>query len=138
MVDSKKITVFLILLIFLIIIWAGLTLGNIIVQVPVMIVMLFTLGFINGAAVTTYWGVIRDITPGETLGITMGLLNPSAFFGVAIMQVTTGAILDYVGQIDGIYPPFAYRYAFMVCLAVIIFCFIMTLIFRKRIQQENC
>ena len=78
---------------------------------------LLAMGFVAGGFISVLWGIVRETTPVEILGFTSGLLNPAPFFGVAVFQVLTGAILDRFGEVGGLYPVSGFQSAFSVCLA---------------------
>ena len=78
---------------------------------------LLVMGFVAGGFISVLWGIVRETTPVEILGFTSGLLNPAPFFGVAVFQVLTGAILDRFGEVGGLYPVSGFQSAFSVCLA---------------------
>ena len=67
----------------------------------------------------------------------MGLMNPFPMLGIAVFQVWTGAILDRVGRVNGIYPPEAYRNAFSLCLVVMVGCLIIALLARKKLSRDG-
>jgi MFS family permease len=67
----------------------------------------------------------------EILGLTSGMLNPAPFFGVAVYQVLTGAILDRAGRVGDLYPLSGFRNAFLACLAGIVICLMLSFCLRK-------
>jgi sugar phosphate permease len=74
-----------------------------------LIVLFFLMGATNGGWVPTLWALARDTAPTEIMGLFSGFLNPAPFFGVALFQILTGAILDRVGRINDVYPPVAFQ-----------------------------
>ena len=102
-----------------------------------MIIILLSMGGIAGGFATNLWALVRETTPTSILGLTSGLLNPFPLLGPAILQGWTGAILDRVGRVDGIYPPAAYKNAFMVCLLFVIGCLILCAVLRKILPKKN-
>ena len=85
-------------------------------------VMLLGMGLVAGGFISVFWGVIRETTPGKTLGMVSGLLNPAPFLGVAVFQVVTGAILNRTERINGLYPMSGFTHAFSICVVVIVVC----------------
>ena len=77
--------------------------------------VLAAIGTVTGGFISTLWGIVRDTTPGKIFGLTSGLLNPAPFFGVAVFQLITGAILDRAGRVDGLYPAHGFESAFLTC-----------------------
>lgn len=75
------------------------------------------MGFVVGGFISTIWGIIRETTPAERLGLTSGILNPAPFLGVAAFQVLTGNIIDRAGRVGDLYPLPGFQSAFRVCLA---------------------
>ncbi|MBW2343204.1 MAG: hypothetical protein JRF53_04185 [Deltaproteobacteria bacterium] len=57
--------------------------------------------------------------------------------GVAILQVWTGAILDRVGRVDGVYPPEAYNDVFLIFLLITVSCLILFACLRKHLSTKN-
>ncbi len=95
-------------------------------------VIFLVMGVVIGGFISTIWGVIREITPAERLGLTSGILNPAPFLGVAIFQVLTGNILDRAGQSDGLYPLAGFKSAFAVCLAAVVVCLVLSLFLKSK------
>lgn len=95
--------------------------------------VLFLSGFTAGGLATSFWGVVRQSTPGRFMGVTTGLLNPAPFLGAGVLQVATGAVLDRVGRIGEAYSALAYERAFLICLTAAFLPSLAALIFRNRI-----
>ena len=93
--------------------------------------MLFVMGITTGGFISTLWGIVQEITPLEILGLTSGMLNPAPFFGVAVYQVLTGAILDRAGRVGELYPLSGFRNAFLACLLGIVICLMLSFCLRK-------
>ena len=55
-------------------------------------------------------------------------MNPAPFFGIAVFQVLTGAVLDHVGRIGGVYPPEAFQAAFWLCTLSAVACLLLSFI----------
>ncbi|MBW2562087.1 MAG: hypothetical protein JRE40_14710, partial [Deltaproteobacteria bacterium] len=91
----------------------------------------------SGGLFTMLWTHIRESTPSAVLGVTLGLLNPFPMLGIAVFQVWTGAVLDRVGRVNGIYPPEAYQNAFFLCLAVTVGCLVIALLARKKLFRDD-
>ena len=131
----SKVDMLLCLLILMTGIWAILVLGSSAIITKVMIILLLTMGGIAGGFTTNLWAFVRETTPSNILGLTSGLLNPFPLLGPAILQGWTGAIVNHVGKVDGIYPPSAYKNAFIVCLLFIVGCLILCTAFRKGLKK---
>jgi len=95
-------------------------------------VIFVIMGIAGGGFISTLWGIVRDTTPPELMGLTSGLLNSAPFLGVAIFQVITGAILDRAGPADGLYPAAGFENAFLACLVGIVLCLILSFSIRKQ------
>jgi sugar phosphate permease len=93
--------------------------------------MLLVMGVVAGGFISVLWGIVRETTPVEIMGLTSGMLNPAPFFGVAVLQVLTGAILDRAGRIGDLYPLSGYTNAFLACLFVIVICLLLSFYFRR-------
>ncbi len=93
--------------------------------------LLLVMGVVAGGFISTLWGFIQETTPSETMGLTSGMLNPAPFFGVAVYQVITGAILDRSGRINDSYSLTGFQNAFMVCLVSILLCLVLSLLLKK-------
>ncbi len=94
------------------------------------------MGMAAGGFITTLWGLVRESTPSEILGLTSGMLNPAPFLGVAAFQVLTGAILDRAGRIDGIYPLSGFKSAFLACVGCILVCLVLAFFLQKRTARR--
>ena len=97
--------------------WVCITFAYAQLQMAGLSATLLAMGFVAGGFISVLWGIVRETTPVEILGFTSGLLNPAPFFGVAVFQVLTGAILDRFGEAGGLYPVSGFQSAFSVCLA---------------------
>lgn len=119
-------------------IWILLALGLGSMSVLVSSITFLFFGMAAGGLATSFWGVVRAVTPARHLGITTGLLNPAPFLGSALMQVITGAILDHFGKTGDLYPKEAYQMAFLACsVAACIPCLVAVLLRRKLHPQAN-
>lgn len=116
------------IVIWCVLIWGGTFLGS-----AGMAPVLFVMGVLAGGFATALWAIVRETTPEPVMGITTGLLNPSPFLGVAVFQVVTGAVLDRVGRTGGIYPPEAFRDAFLVCLVSVLACLALCVGLKKHL-----
>jgi hypothetical protein len=65
------------------------------------------------------------------------MLNPAPFFGVAVFQVLTGAILDQAGRVGELYPLSGFRNAFLACLFGIVICLVLSFFLRKSKLSET-
>ena len=133
---QNKITLFAGLLLITVGMWIFLIIDRSPGGIPGVMIVMFIMGGAAGGLFTILWTLVRESTPSSVLGLTLGLLNPFPMFGIAVFQVVTGAVLDRVGQINGIYPFEAYQEAFILCLAVTGVCFVIALIARKRLSEK--
>ena len=120
-----------------IVIWCVLIWGGTFLSSSGMAPVLFVMGVLAGGFATALWAIVRETTPEPVMGITTGLLNPSPFLGVAVFQVVTGAILDRVGRTGGIYPPEAFRDAFLVCLVSVMACLALCVGLKKHLYGRK-
>ena len=90
------------------------------------------MGVVIGAFISTIWGIIRETTPAERMGLTSGILNPSPFLGVAVFQVITGNILDRAGRVGDHYSIAGFKSAFSICLAGVMVCLLLTLFIKAK------
>jgi MFS family permease len=128
-----KVTVMILFLMVESAIWLALAAGCRILGQGGLAALLFVMGGACGGLATVLWAWVRDTTPASVMGFTTGLINPSTFVGVAVLQVVTGAILDRVGRASGAYPPAAYQSAFFACFLIVTACLLMTVLLRKRL-----
>jgi MFS family permease len=84
--------------------------------------LLFVMGIVAGGFISILWGVVRESVPHDILGLTSGLLNPAPFFGVAVFQLLTGAILDRFESNGDLYSLPGFKSAFIACLIANIIC----------------
>ena len=89
-------------------------------------VLFFALGAMIGGFISVIWGIVRETTPSERLGLTSGILNPAPFLGVAAFQIMTGNLLDRAGRVDGLYSLAGFKSAFLLCLATVAVCLALT------------
>ena len=102
-----------------------------------MAVLMIMMGGGCGGLAAVLWGWVRTATPTAIMGFTTGLINPSTFVGVAVMQVVTGTLLDLARRGPAGYPPAAFQHAFLVCLAVSGTCLLLTLALRRRLARPT-
>lgn len=136
-VFHSKVDVLLCLLILMTGVWMILVLGSHIIATGGMIVFLLAMGGIAGGFATNLWAFVRETTPGSILGLTFGLLNPFPLLGPAILQGWTGAIVNRMDRVNGIYPPAAYKNAFTVCLIFIASCLILCAVYKTLLPKRN-
>jgi predicted MFS family arabinose efflux permease len=94
--------------------------------------VLLAMGAATGGFISMLWAYVQERTSTKILGRISGLLNPAPFFGIAVFQVITGAILDRADRIGDLYPIAGYKNAFMVCLAGIVICFGLSFFLEKH------
>ena len=133
----NKMTLVICLLMVMTAMWAGLLINSMPGGITGIMFVMFVIGGVAGGLATLIWTLVRESTPVHVFGLTTGLLNPFPILGVAVLQVLTGAILDWVGQVNGSYPPEAYRNAFFLCLAVTVGCLIIALLARGRLFRNG-
>ena len=96
-----------------------------------LVVLFFAMGAVTGGWLSVLWALVRESASVGTMGFISGIMNPSPFFGIAVFQVLTGAVLDRVGRINGAYPPEAFQMAFWVCTLTAIACLLLSFIIKK-------
>jgi sugar phosphate permease len=131
-----KITTLRVIIAIYIISWIGITFFYTWLGAVGLSVMLLGMGLVAGGFISVFWGVIRETTPGKTLGMVSGLLNPAPFLGVAVFQMVTGAILNRTERINGLYPMSGFTHAFSVCVGVIVVCLALSF-FLKNEKKLN-
>ncbi len=132
-----KITTLRVIIAIYIISWIGITFCYSWLGAVGLSVMLLGMGLVAGGFISVFWGVIRETTPGKTLGMVSGLLNPAPFLGVAIFQVVTGAILNRTERINGLYPMSGFTHAFSVCVVVIVVCLGLSFFLKNDRKQQH-
>jgi sugar phosphate permease len=95
-------------------------------------IIFFTMGVTIGGFISSIWGIIREITPANRLGLTSGIINPAPFLGVAVFQVLTGKILDRADRVGELYTLSGFKSAFSLCLAGIVACLILSLFIKSQ------
>jgi sugar phosphate permease len=133
----NKVTLLICLLVIMTTMWAGLTISFVPWGITGVMIVMFVIGGTVGGLFTILWTLVRESTPGSVLGLTTGLLNPFPMLGIAVFQFWTGAIINRVGQVNGIYPPGAYRNAFSLCLAVSVGCLVIALLAGKKLSRND-
>jgi predicted MFS family arabinose efflux permease len=94
--------------------------------------LFFVMGIVIGGFISTIWGIIRETTPIERLGLTSGILNPAPFLGVAAFQVLTGSIIDRAGRVGELYSLSGFKSAFGVCLAGALVCLVLSFFIKAK------
>jgi len=102
-----------------------------------LVVLFFAMGAMTGGWLSVLWALVRESTSAETMGFISGVMNPAPFFGIAVFQVLTGAVLDHVGRINGSYPPEAFQMAFWVCTLTAVACLLLSFMIIKTQQVSN-
>ena len=100
------------------------------------VVLFFAMGVVTGGWLSVLWALVRETTSADTMGFISGVMNPSPFFGIAVFQVLTGAVLDRVGRIDGVYPPEAFQMAFWVCTLTAGVCLLLSFVIKKGSRPQ--
>ena len=111
--------------------WIGLVFFSNYLGVVGLALVLLIMGIVAGGFISILWGIVREVTPSKTLGLTSGVLNPAPFFGVAVFQILTGAILDHSVPVDDVYSMAGFKNAFLLCLLSSIVCMGFSLLIRK-------
>jgi MFS family permease len=94
-------------------------------------------GGIAGGVGTTLWATAQAKTPPAIMGLMSGLMNPFPLLGMAVMQGVTGAIVNRAGKVGSVYAPEGYRNAFLVLLLIAAACFVLCVVFRKRLSTKK-
>jgi sugar phosphate permease len=84
--------------------------------------LFFALGF-TASGLVLVWSCVREVNDPARVGVVVGFCNAPIFLLFALMQWTTGLVLDagWTGAVAGglrVYPPAAYRAVFALCLAL--------------------
>lgn len=94
-------------------------------------------GGLAGGVGTTLWATAQAKTPPAVMGLMSGLMNPFPLLGMAVMQGVTGAIVNHAGKVGDVYAPEGYRNAFFLLLLIAAACFVLCLVFRKRLSTKT-
>lgn len=135
--SAKRAHLFIGLLFAITLFWLVLSLWTQTLKASALIILFLMMGTATGGWLATLWSIIRETTPSEIMGSISGWLNPSPFLGIAFYQMLTGAILDRVGRINGMYPPAAFQKTFWVCMLTAALCLALSLIFKKQLFRKN-
>ena len=127
-IHAKKQQLFIGLTAAIAIFWMMLSYGAQAPCVKELAVLFCAMGAVTGGWLSVLWALVRESTSAETMGFISGVMNPSPFFGIAVFQVLTGAVLDHVGRIDGAYPPEAFQMAFWLCTLAAAACLLLSFI----------
>jgi sugar phosphate permease len=129
---TKRRQLFIGLLAVIAFFWLILSLRAQTLSVKELVVLFFAMGALTGGWLSVLWALVRESTSAETMGFISGVMNPAPFFGIAVFQVLTGAVLDHVGRINGAYPPEAFQTAFWVCTLAAIGCLLLSIILKTQ------
>ena len=100
-------------------------------------VLYAVVGGLAGGLGTTLWATAQAKTPSAIMGLMSGLMNPFPLLGMAVMQGVTGAIVDHAGKVGDVYAPEGYRNAFFILLLIAAACFVLCVVFRKRLSTTK-
>lgn len=112
--------------------WLGILLAMDRLGIAGFAAIFLVMGLAIGGFISTIWGIIRETTPVERLGLTAGILNPAPFLGVAAFQMLTGHIIDRAGRAGELYPISGFKSAFMVCLSASVVCLILSFLVKAN------
>jgi sugar phosphate permease len=142
---TKKRQLFIGLLAAIAVFWLILSLRTQTLSVKELVVLFFLMGAMTGGWLSVLWALVRESTSADTMGFISGVMNPAPFFGIAVFQVLTGAVLDHVGRISGTgavldhvgrisgaYPPQAFQMAFWVCTLAAVGCLALSFILKAQ------
>jgi MFS family permease len=129
---TKRRQLFIGLLAVIAFFWLILSLRAQTLSVKELVVLFFAMGALTGGWLSVLWALVRESTSAETMGFISGVMNPAPFFGIAVFQVLTGAVLDHVGRINGAYPPEAFQTAFWVCTLAAAGCLLLSIILKTQ------
>jgi len=116
--------------------WLILALRAQILSVKELVILFFAMGALTGGWLSVLWALVRESTSAQTMGFISGVMNPAPFFGIAVFQVLTGAVLDHVGRINSAYPPEAFQMAFWVCTLTAAGCLMLSIILKTRMVSS--
>jgi sugar phosphate permease len=133
---TKRRQLFIGLLAVIAISWLTLSLRAQTLSVKELVVLFFAMGALTGGWLSVLWALVRESTSAETMGLISGVMNPAPFFGIAVFQVLTGAVLDHVGRINDAYPPEAFQTAFWVCTLAAIGCLLLSIILKTHMVSS--
>jgi len=136
-VFRRKTDLLITLLAVMTLVWLAITMPAHVLGIAGVSAVMFVSGGLACGIATTVWTLVRETTPQHILGAASGLLNPFPLFGVAVFQSITGAVLDWVGIRDGMYPPVAFRYAFVICLLATGTCLILSFFVARHLSRTE-
>jgi sugar phosphate permease len=100
-------------------------------------VLYAVVGGLAGGIGTTLWATAQAKTSPAVMGLMSGLMNPFPLLGMAVMQGVTGAIVNRAGKVGEVYAPEGYKNAFFVLLLIVAACFVLCVVFRKRLSTKK-
>jgi sugar phosphate permease len=133
---TKRRQLFIGLLAVIAFFWLILSLRAQTLSVKELVVLFFAMGALTGGWLSVLWALVRESTSAQTMGFISGVMNPAPFFGIAVFQVLTGAVLDHVGRINGAYPPEAFQMAFWVCTLTAACCLVLSIILKSHMASN--
>jgi len=87
-------------------------------SLPALFGIFFLMGVTTSSIVVIVFTSVKELFPLEMAGTAIGTANLFGFFGGIVFQPLIGYVLDIAGKVQGAYPPYAYRWAFWVFLAM--------------------
>jgi sugar phosphate permease len=133
---TKRRQLFIGLLALIAFFWLILSLRAQTLSVKELVALFFAMGALTGGWLSVLWALVRESTSAETMGFISGVMNPAPFFGIAVFQILTGAVLDRVGRINDVYPPEAFQMAFWVCTLTAAGCLALSIILKTQRNSD--
>lgn len=87
-------------------------------SLPALFGIFFLMGVTTSSIVVIVFTSVKELFPLDMAGTAIGTANLFGFFGGIVFQPLIGYVLDIAGKVQGAYPPYAYRWAFWVFLAM--------------------
>lgn len=113
-------------------VWAPLVFVPLALNVPMLSLISFLIGFFSSAGPVAYT-IVKEQFPLRMTGFAISIVNVFPFIGAAIFQTVMGYLMDSVGKVGEIYPVEAYQLAFEFCL----FASIVSLICVILVKEEK-
>lgn len=104
---------------------------------PVLFGIFFLMGIATSSIVVIIFTSVKELFPLEIAGTAIGTANLFGFCGGIVFQPVIGYILDISGKVQGIYPPYAYRWTFWIFLGINLVSLISILFLKETISHTG-
>ncbi|PWB67129.1 MAG: hypothetical protein C3F14_02895, partial [Deltaproteobacteria bacterium] len=104
-----------------------------------LVAVFFFMGFAAGGLNPILFTMVKELLTekGVGVGLGIGLINPSAFVGVAFYQTVTGYVIGHGSAVQRLSSTAGYRNAFLLCAVTSLFAFFLTFFLKETYPRTQ-